>query len=54
LGCLGVEAGGGRGASRSGTVANVRDVVCLNDTAFIFQKYLADTFLQTDSSEVTL
>ncbi len=45
--------GGGGVTDHSGTLANVRDVVCFNDTAFVFQKYLADTFLQTDPSQAS-
>jgi hypothetical protein len=36
----------------SGTVSNLRDVVCVNDTSFIFQKFLSESFGQTNPSKV--
>ena len=35
----------------SATISSLRDIVCVNDTAFSFQKYLADLFSQSDQSK---
>ena len=36
----------------SAMVSNLRAVVCVNETGFVFQKFLADTFGQTNPSQV--